>query len=69
MQGKKISFTIHNFKFKYGPYGEVPPERGTLCRLKPERVGISLVVVYERVGKAVRSVKGPKRANRRILRL
>ena len=30
---------------------------------KPKRVGISLVVVYERVGKAVRSVKGPKRAS------
>ena len=44
-------------------YVETPPERGTFCRLKPKRVGISLNVVYERVGKAVRSVKGPKRAS------
>ena len=35
--------------------------------LRPKGVGISLVVVYKRVGKAVRSVKGPKRADRRIL--
>ena len=46
---------------------EAPTERRTLCRLKPKRVGISLIEVYERVGKAVRSVKGPKRADRRIL--
>ena len=43
---------------------EAPTERGTFCRLKPKRLGISLVVVYERVGKAVRSVTGPKRANK-----
>ena len=43
------------------------PKGGTFCRLKSKRVGISLVVVYERVGKAVQSVKGPKRADRRIL--
>ena len=42
------------------------PKGGTFCRLKSKRVGISLVVVYERVGKAVQSVKGPKRADRRI---
>ena len=47
--------------------GEVPPERGTFCRLMPKRLGISLVVVYKLVGKAVRSVKAPERANRRIL--
>ena len=46
---------------------EAPTERHNLCRLKPKRVGISLIEVYERVGKAVRSVKGPKRADRRIL--
>ena len=46
---------------------EAPPERGTFCRLKPKGVGISLVEVYKLVGKAVGSVKGPKRANRRIL--
>ena len=45
------------------------PRGGSFCRLKSKRVGISLVVVYKRVGKAVRSVKGPKRADRRILRL
>ena len=41
------------------------PKGGTFCRLKSKRVGISLVVVYERVGKAVQSVKGPKRADRK----
>ena len=45
---------------------EAPPERGTFCRLKPKRVRILLVVVYERVGKAVRSLEGPERADRRI---
>ena len=43
---------------------------GTSRQLSYESVGISLVEVYERVGKAVisfGSVKGPKRANRRIL--
>ena len=47
--------------------GRFRPKGCTFCRLKPRRVGISLVVVYERVGKAVRCVKGPKRADRRIL--
>ena len=42
------------------------PKGGTFCGLKPKRLGISLVEVYERVGKAVQSVKGPKRANRKI---
>ena len=37
------------------------PKGGTFCRLKSKWVGISLVVVYERVGKAVQSVKGPNR--------
>ena len=63
-------------------YGGVPPimaytgrlrsncERGTFSRRQVyERVRISIVEVYERVGKSVsfRSVKGPKRANTRIL--
>ena len=39
---------------------EAPPERGTFCRLQPKRVGISLVEVYKRVGKTVRSVKDLK---------
>jgi len=41
-----------------GQYGEVPPERGTMFRLQVyDRVtGISLVGVYERVGKSVISV-------------
>ena len=35
-----------------GLYGEAPPERGTLFKLQVyEREGISLVEVYERVGK------------------
>ena len=46
---------------------DAPPERGTFCRLKPKNLGISLVEVYERVGKAVRCEKGPKRADRRIV--
>ena len=39
-------------------YGEVPPERGTMFRLQIyDRVTrISLVEVYERVGKSVISV-------------
>ena len=44
-------------------------ETGTFSRLQVyERVGISIVEVYERVEKSgsFRSVKGPKRANRRI---
>ena len=48
---------------------EAPPERRTFVRLQVyERVEISLVEVYERVGKsAFGSVKGPKRANGGIL--
>ena len=45
-------------------------ERGIFSRLQVyERVGISIVEVHERVEKSVsfRSVKRPKRANRRIL--
>ena len=45
-------------------------EKGTFSRVQVyERVGISKVEVYERVEKSVsfRSVKGPKRADRRIL--
>ena len=45
-------------------------KRGTFSRLQVyERVRISIAEVYERVGKSVpiRSVKGPKRANRMIL--
>ena len=35
-----------------GLYGEAPPERGTFFRLEVcERVGISRVQVWERVGK------------------
>ena len=43
-------------------YGEAPPERGTLFRLKVyERVGILLVDVYIRVGNlSFGSVKAPK---------
>ena len=37
-----------------GLYGEAPPERGIFFRLPEyERVGISLVEVYKRVGKSV----------------
>ena len=40
-----------------GLYGESVPERGTFFRLQVyERVGISLVEAYERVGKSF----GPK---------
>ena len=45
-------------------------ERGIFSRLQVyERAGISIVEVHERVEKSVsfRSVKRPKRANRRIL--
>ena len=46
-----------------GLYGEAPPERGTFFRLQVyERVGILLVVVYERVEKSVIWVR--KRAQR-----
>ena len=76
--GKTDCFT-HCKKSKYKSRG-VPPimaytgklrpncERGTLSRLQLyERVRILIVEVYERVKKSVsfRSVKGPKRANRR----
>ena len=52
--------------------GELRPncERGIFSRLQVyERVGISILEVHERVEKSVssRSVKRPKRANRRIL--
>ena len=37
-----------------GLYGETPPERGTFFRLRVyDRVGISLVEIYKRVGKFV----------------
>ena len=37
-----------------GQYGEAPPDRGTFFRLQVnERVRISLVEVYKRVGKSV----------------
>ena len=45
-------------------------EKGTFSRVQVyERVGISIVEVYERVEKSgsFRSVKVPKRADRRIL--
>ena len=46
-------------------YGEAPPEMRNGYLFQPSGV----VEVYERVGKSVsfRSVKRPKRANRRIL--
>ena len=45
-----------------GLYGEAPPKRGTFFRPPVyERVGNSLVEVYERVGNlSLGSVKGPK---------
>ena len=49
-----------------GLYGEAPPEMGTFLRLQGqgyERVGISLVEVYERVGRSVISV-GKKRVQK-----
>ena len=40
-----------------GLYGEAPPERGTFLSLQEnERVGISLVEVYEWVGKYITAV-------------
>ena len=37
-----------------GPYGEAPPEKGTLFKLQVyERKGISVAELYERVGKSV----------------
>ena len=80
--GKTDCFT-HCEKSKHKSRG-VPPvmaytgklrpncEKGTFSRVQVyERVGISIVEVYERVEKSVsfRSVKGPKRADRRILSL
>lgn len=55
-----------------GLYGVAPPERGTFVRLQIyERVGVSLVEVYERACKeicpALLSVKGPVKSNRRII--
>ena len=44
-----------------GQYGEAPPESGTFLRLQVnERVGISLVEVYEKSGKSVISVCSKK---------
>ena len=49
-------------------YGKTPPESGTFFRLQVnKRLGFSLVEEYKRVGKSAISVKGRKRANRRIL--
>ena len=52
-----------------GLYGEAPPQRGTFFSLQVNEIlGISLVEVYECVGKyAILSVKRLKRANRCIL--
>ena len=48
-----------------GIYAEALPERGTFFTLQVhERVGISLVDVYETVGKSFHSVIRPKRASR-----
>ena len=50
--------------FCTGLYGEAPPERGTFFRLQVyERVGISLVGVYERKGKSAISVGKKARYN------
>ena len=49
-----------------GLYGEPPPEMGTFLRLQVrdiKRVWISLVEVYERVGRSVISV-GKKRVQK-----
>ena len=78
--GKTDCFT-HCEKIKHKSRGVLPImaytgklrpncEKGTFSRLQVyERVGISIVEVHERVEKSVsfRSVKRPKRANRRIL--
>ena len=81
LQGRLIVSLIAR-RASINPGGGVPPvmaytgklrpncKRGTFSRLQvDERVRISIVEVYERVEKSVpfRSVKGPKRANRRIL--
>ena len=52
-----------------GLYGEAPPQRGTFFSLQVNEIlGISIVEVYECVGKyAILSVKRLKRANRCIL--
>ena len=49
------SNTLHSVLNSYnGLYGEALPERGTFFMLQVyERVGISLVEVYERVEKSV----------------
>ena len=49
-----------------GRYGEAPPERGTFFRFQVyESEGISLVEVYERVGKSVIwDCERPKEPNR-----
>ena len=50
----------------HGLYGEALPGKDTFFRIQVhERVGISIVEVYEIKGNlSFRSVKGPKRANR-----
>ena len=49
-----------------GLYGESPPKGGTFFRLQVyERVAVSPIEGYQ----LLKSVKGPKGANRRILRL
>ena len=57
----KLTFSLplpsSMLKLPNGPYGEAPPERGIFVSLQVyERVGISLVDVYETVGKSVISV-------------
>ena len=55
--------------FGAGQYCFLGNIHGTSRQLRYESVGISLVEVYERAGKAVisfGSAKGPKRADRRI---
>ena len=75
IQVYRLLFGIHVAFFQFWDPGDgvlpimAPPERGTFFRLQLyERVGILLVVVYERVGKSVISVcEMPKRPNRWIL--
>ena len=53
-----------------GPYMEAPPERGTFFKLQVyERVGISLLGVYVRVGKSfiLMCKKTPKRLTGKFL--
>ena len=48
-----------------GLYGEAPPERGTFFRLEVyERIGISLVEVYERAAGKSSVCERAQRANR-----